>query len=70
MARPLGKNAWRGCQRERCLDTWMFWSERQEPEAMGGLCQESPADCRAFIRMLEEIPRLGRAAIECLLQRT
>ena len=27
---------------------------------MGGLCQERPALCRAFIHMVEEIQRQGR----------
>ena len=35
-------------------------SERQESEAMGGLCQGRPAIYRAFNRMVEEIPGQGR----------
>ena len=35
-------------------------SERQESEAMGGLCQGRPAVCRAFNYMVEETPTQGR----------
>ena len=27
---------------------------------MGGICQGRPANCRAFIHMVEELPRQGR----------
>ena len=37
-----------------------LWLERQEPKAMGGLCQGRLADCRTFIHMVEEIPRQGK----------
>ena len=38
---------------------WL-WSYRQESEAIGALCQGRPAGYRAFIHMVEEIPRQVR----------
>ena len=41
------------------VDGWL-WGERQESEAVGGLCQGRPAVYRALIHMLKEVPRQGR----------
>ncbi len=50
----------RGHQRVCCLDTWMALAREAIAKAMGGLCQGRLADCRAFVHMVEKIPRQGR----------
>ena len=47
--------------KENAVWTYVWlWSVRQESEAMGGLCQGTPAVCRAFMHMVEGISRQGR----------